>query len=114
MPADIDTWISVLQLIVSIAAVVITIWLALIVQRSAARLTELEFARAVRDSWITINDVTLRDSDLVHLASQYMIPRETTDPGFEKKRLLLLLLLSPLQTTYQAARKGLFGREGAE
>lgn len=112
MPIDTDTWISLLQLIVSIAGVVITIWLAIIVQQSAARLTELEFARAVRDSWIHINDVTLRDSDFVHLASQFMIPHETTDAGFPKKRLMLLLLLSPLQTTYQAARKGLFGRDG--
>ena len=112
MPAETDTWISLLQLVVSIAGVVITIWLALIVQRSAARLTELEFARAVRDSWLHIDDVTLRDSDFVHLANQYMVPRETTDAGFPKKRLMLLMLLSPLQTTYLAAHKGLYGRDG--
>lgn len=112
MPTDTGTWISLLQLVVSIAGVVITIWLAFIVQRSAARLTELEFARAVRDSWLHIDDVTLRDSDFVHLANQYMIPRETTDAGFPKKRLMLLMLLSPLQTTYLAAHKGLYGRDG--
>jgi hypothetical protein len=113
MPADTDSWISLLQLVVSIAGVVITIWLAFIVQRGAARLTELEFARAVRDSWLHIDDVTLRDADFVHLANQYMVPYNTTDAAFPKKRLMLLMLLSPLQTTYQAAHKGLFGRDGA-
>lgn len=112
MPADTGTWISLLQLVVSTAGVVVTIWLFVIVQRSASRLTELEFARAVRDSWNQVNDVTLRDPDLVRLASQFMVPRETADPAFHKKRLFLLVLLNPLQTTYQAARQGLFGRDG--
>jgi hypothetical protein len=85
VPADTGTWISLLQLVVSIAGVVITVWLALIVQRSAARLTELEFVRAVRDSWLHIDDVTLRDSDFVQLANQYMVPRETRTPDFRKR-----------------------------
>ena len=114
MPADTDSWISLLQLIVSIAGVVITIWLAVIVQRSAARLTELEFARAVRDTWLHVDDVTLRDPDLVRLASQFLPPHETTDPAFPQKRLWLLLQLNPLQTTFQAARHGLFGRAGTD
>ena len=114
MPADFDTWISLLQLIVSIAGVVITIWLAVIVQRSAARLTELEFARAVRDTWLHVDDVTLRDPELVRIASQFLPPHETTDPAFQRKRLWLLLQLNPLQTTYQAARQGLFGRDGTD
>ena len=112
MPADTGTWISLLQLIVSIAGVLITIWLAVIVQRSAARLTELEFSRAVRDTWMHVDDVTLRDPDLLRLASQFLPPHETTDPGFQKKRLWLLVQLNPLQTSYQAARQGLFGRDG--
>jgi hypothetical protein len=114
VPADTDTWISLLQLFVSIAGVAITIWLFVIVQRSAARLTELEFARAVRDSWIHVNDVTLRDPELVRLATQFMIPRETADPEFQQKRLFLLVLLNPLQTTYQAARQGLYGQNGID
>ena len=114
MPTDSDSWISLLQLVVSIAGLVITIWLTVIVQRGAARLTQLDVARAIRDSWIHINDVTLRDPDLVQFTSRFMIPYETTDADFQKKRLMLLLLLSPLQTTYQAARKGLFGQEGTE
>ena len=113
MPADTDTWISLVQVVVSIAGLVITIWLALIVQRGAARLTELEFARAVRDTWLHVDDVTLRDPDLVRLANQFLPPHETTDPAFPQKRLWLLLQLNPLQTTYQAARQGLFGRDGA-
>jgi hypothetical protein len=113
MPGNTDTWISLLQLIVSIASVAITIWLAVIVQRSARRLTELEFARAVRDTWLHVDDVTLRDPDLVRLAGQFWPPHETTDPAFQQKRLFLLVFLNPLQTTYQAARQGLFGRDGA-
>src|SRR6188474_24617 len=113
MSADTDSWISLLQLIVSIAGVVITVWLAVIVQRSAARLTQLEFARAVRDTWIHVDEVTLGDPNLVKLASQFLVPHETADPGFQQKRLWLLLQLNPLQTTYQAARQGVFGRDGA-
>jgi hypothetical protein len=112
VPADTGTWISLLQLFVSIAGVVITVWLALIVQRGAARLTELEFARAVRDTWLHVDDVTLRDPELVRLASQFLPPHETADPGFPRKRLWLLLQLNPMQTTYQAARQGVFGRDG--
>lgn len=112
MPADTGTWISLLQLMVSIAGVVITIWLAVIVQRSAARLTELEFARAVRDTWLHVDDVTLRDPELIRLASQFLAPHETADPAFPRKRLWLLLQLNPMQTTYQAARQGVFGRDG--
>lgn len=114
MPADTGTWISLLQLVVSIAGVVITVWLALIVQRSAARLTQLEFARAVRDTWLHVDDVTLRDPDLIRLVDQFQPPRETTDPGFQKKRLFLLVFLNPLQTAYQAARQGFFGPNSAK
>jgi hypothetical protein len=114
VPADTGTWISILQLVVSIASVLITIWLAVIVQRGAARLTELEFARAVRDTWIRVDEVTLRDPDLIRLASQFLPPHQSADPGFQQKRLWLLLQLNPLQTTYQAARQGLFGRDGAD
>lgn len=114
MPTDTDTWISLLQLVVSIAGVVITIWLALIVQRSAARLTKLELARAIRDTWLHVDDVTLSDPDLVRLVEQFQPPRETADPAFPKKRLFLLVFLNPLQTTYQAAREGFFGPNGAK
>lgn len=95
MPTDTDTWISLLQLIVSIAGVVITIWLAVIVQRSAARLTELEFARAVRDTWLRVDDVTLRDPELIRLASQFLPPHETTDPAFQRKRLWVAAAVEP-------------------
>lgn len=111
MPSDTDTWISLLQLVVSIAGVVITVWLALIVQRSAARITQLEFARALSDSWIHVDDVTLSDPELVRLAEQFHAPRETADPAFQKKRLYLLVFLNPLQTSYQAARQGIFGKD---
>jgi hypothetical protein len=114
VPADTDTWISVLQVAVSIAGLVITIWLAFIVQRGAARLTELEFARAIRDTWIHVDETTLKDPELLGLASQFLPPHQSTDPGFQRKRLWLLLQLNPLQTTLQAARQGLFGREGKE
>jgi hypothetical protein len=114
VPADTGTWISILQLVVSIASVLITIWLAVIVQRGAARLTELEFARAVRDTWIRVDEVTLRDPDLIRLASQFLPPHQSTDPEFQQKRLWLLLQLNPLQTTYQAARQGLYGRDGTD
>ncbi|MEA2677260.1 MAG: hypothetical protein QOJ81_1401, partial [Chloroflexota bacterium] len=79
MPADTGTWVSLLQLVVSIAGVLITVWLALIVQRSAARLTQLEFARALRDTWLHVDDVTLRDPELMRLLDQFLPPRETTD-----------------------------------
>ena len=114
MPADSDTWISLIQLVVSISGLFVTVWLALIVQRSAARLTQLEFARALSDSWIHVDDVTLKDPDLVRLAELFHPPRETADPAFQKKRLYLLVFLNPLQTTYQAARLGLFGQNNAK
>ena len=114
MPADTDTWISLLQLGVSIAGIAVTIWLALIVQRSAARITQLEFARALSDSWIHVDDVTLSDPDLVRLAALFHPPHETADPAFQKKRLYLLVYLNPLQTAYQAARQGVFGQDGAK
>ena len=114
MPADTDTWISLLQLIVATAGIVVTIWLALIVQRSAARLTQLEFSRALSDSWIHVDDVTLSDPELVRLAEKFHAPHETADPAFQKKRLYLLVFLNPLQTAYQAARQGVFGRNSAK
>src|SRR5688500_10571380 len=109
MPADTDTWISLVQLVVSIAGVVITVWLALIVQRSAARLTQLEFSRALFDTWLHVDDITLRDPDLIRLVDQFQPPRHTKDPAFQKKRLFRLVFLNPLQTGYQAARQGFFG-----
>ena len=114
MPADTDTWIGLVQLVVSIAGLLITVWLALIVQRSAARLTQVEFARALSDSWIHVDDVTLRDPDLVRLASQFHPPHQTADPSFQQKRLYLLVYLNPLQTWYQAARHGVFGKNGTK
>ena len=114
MPADTATWISLLQLVAAIAGLFITVWLALIVQRSAARLTQLEFARAVRDTWLHVDDVTLRDPDLIRLVDQFQPPRETADPAFQKKRLFLLVFLNPLQTAYQAARQGFFGPNSAK
>jgi hypothetical protein len=114
VPTDAGTWINVVQLVVSIAGVVITVWLALIVNRSAARITQLEFARALRDSWIHVDDVTLRDPALIALAQHFQPPHESTDPEFEKKRLFLFNYLNALITTYQGARQGLFGKHGSE
>lgn len=114
VPSDTATWISLVQLVISIVGVIITVWLALIVQRGAARITQLEFARALQDSWIHVDDVTLRDPDLIRLAQQYWPPHKTSDPGFGQKRLYLFIYLSPLLTTYQAARQGLFGKASAE
>jgi hypothetical protein len=114
VPSEPDTWISVVQLAVSIVGVAITVWLALIVNRSAARITQLEFSRALRDSWIHVDDVTLRDPALIQLSEQLLPPHETADPGFAKKRLFLFVYLSPFNTSYQAARQGLFGSAGQQ
>ena len=48
MPNDPGTWISALQLAVSIVGVVVTVWFAFIVQKGAANLTRLEFTRLAR------------------------------------------------------------------
>jgi hypothetical protein len=109
MPSDPTTLLNTLQLAASIAGVVVTIWLAVIVQRSAAKLTRLEFTRALRESWIHVNDVTLRDPSLINLANQYLPRRETTDPAFGQKRLFLLVYLNPINTAYQAALQGIYG-----
>ena len=109
MPNEPATWISSLQLAVSIVGVVVTVWLALIVQRSAAKLTHLEFTRALRESWIHVDDVTLRDPDLIRLSQQYLPRRETADPAFGQKRLFLLVFLNPINTSYQAALQGVYG-----
>jgi hypothetical protein len=114
VPNNPDTWISVLQVGVSIVGVAITVWLALIVNRSAAKITEVEISRALRDSWIHVDDVTLRDPALIKLAQHFQPPHESTDPQFEQKRLFLFVYLNPLNTTYQAARQGLFGKAGSQ
>jgi hypothetical protein len=54
--------------------------------------------------------VILRDPGLIHLANQFLPPHETSDSGFGQKRLFLLVYLSPLNTAYQAARQGLYGK----
>lgn len=114
MPSEADTWISVLQLGVSIVGVAITVWLALIVNRSASRIAQLEFARAVSDSWIHVDDVTLRDPALIKLSQHFQPPHDSTDPEFEQKRLFVFFYLNPLNVTYQAARQGLFGKAGSQ
>jgi len=114
VPSETDTWISFLQLGVSIVGVAITVWLALIVNRSAERITHLQVTSAVRDSWIHVDDVALRDPALVELFKHFHPPHETTDPGFEQKRLFLFVYLNPLNTTYQAARQGLYGKAGSQ
>ena len=114
MPNDLGTLISLAELGISVAGVLITIWLALIVNRSAARITQLEFARSIQDSWIHVDDVTLRDPALIKLSERFHPPHETSDPNFPLKRHFLFIYLSPLNTTYQAARQGLFGKAGAQ
>jgi hypothetical protein len=114
MPNDPATLISALQLAVSIAGVVVTVWLALIVQRSAAKLTGLEFTRALRESWIHVDDVTLRDPSLIRLANHFHPRRETADPDFGRKRLYLFVYLNPINTTYQAALHGVYGARTKE
>jgi hypothetical protein len=114
LPSDAGTWINLIQLIVSIVGVTITVWIALIVQRSSSRITKLEFNRALRDSWIHVDEMTLRDPSLVSLMNEYLPPHESADPAFAQKRLFLFVFLSPLYTTYQAARQGLAGTGAAD
>ncbi|MEO6349223.1 MAG: hypothetical protein ABIP53_01085 [Candidatus Limnocylindrales bacterium] len=96
-------------MVVSIAGVVVTLWLALVVQRSAAKLTRLEFTRALRETWMHADDVTLRDPSLISLANQFHPHHETADPAFEQKRLYLFVYLNPINTAYQAALQGVYG-----
>ena len=114
MPIDAATWIALVQLAVSVVGISITVWLALIVQRSTTRLARLEFNRAVRDSWMHVDEMTLRDPGLLKFMNDHMAPHESADPAFGQKRLFLLVYLNPLYTTYQAARQGLSSASAAE
>ena len=114
MPIDATTWIALVQLAVSVVGISITVWLALIVQRSTTRLARLEFNRAVRDSWMHVDEMTLHDPALLKYMNEHMPPHESTDPAFGQKRLFLLVYLNPLYTSYQAARQGLSSASAAE
>ncbi len=114
MPVDAATWIALVQLAVSVVGISITVWLALIVKRSTTRIAQLEFNRALRDSWMHVDQMTLQDPNLVGLMDQYLPPHKTADPGFGRKRLFLLVFLNPMYTTYQAAQQGLSSGSAAE
>ena len=114
MPVDAATWIALVQLAVSVVGISITVWLALIVKRSTTKIAQLEFNRALRDSWMHVDQMTLQDPNLVGLMDQYLPPHKTADPGFGRKRLFLLVFLNPMYTTYQAAQQGLSSGSAAE
>ncbi|MBM4407473.1 MAG: hypothetical protein FJ038_02455 [Chloroflexi bacterium] len=111
---DAATWISLGQLTISIVGIAITAWLAVIVQRSATRIAQLEFNRALRDSWMHVDEMVLQKPEFLELVDRYLEPRETADPTFAQKRHFLFVFLSPLYTTYQAARQGLASGGSAE
>ncbi|MEP7157938.1 MAG: hypothetical protein ABI797_00785 [Chloroflexota bacterium] len=114
MPSDPQAWLDTAQLAVSVAGLLVTAWIALIVQRGSSRLSRLEFTRAVRDSWIHIDDLTLRDERLLRLANGFMPHREGASESFGEKRIFLLAYLSPLITEYEAARQGMYGTASRE
>lgn len=114
MPSDVSTWLTVAQLVASVAGVLITVWIAFLVQRSATKLTQLEFTRAVRESWIHVDELTLGDANLLRLANTFLPQRQGADEAFGQKRIFLLSYLIPLSTTYLAATQGLFGDKGRE
>ena len=107
MPVDAGTWIGLVQLGLSVVGIAITVWLALIVQRSTTRIAQLEFNRALRDSWMHVDEMTVQDPALLQFMNQFQLPHQSADPDFEKKRHFLFIYLNPLYTTYQAARQGL-------
>jgi len=111
---DAATLINLGQLIISIVGITITAWLALIVQRSATRISQLEFNRALRDSWNHVDEMVLQKPELLELMDQYLEPHETADPNFAQKRSFLFVYLNPIYTTYQAARQGMSSGGSAE
>jgi hypothetical protein len=107
VPIDAATWIALVQLFISLIGIGITVWLALIVQRSTTRIAQLEFNRALRDSWMHVDEMTVQDPALLQFMNRFQPPHGSADPDFEKKRHFLFIYLNPLYTSYQAARQGL-------
>lgn len=114
MPNDVATWINVIQALASVAGLIVTIWIARFVQRSSSKFSQLEFSRALRESWIHIDVLTLQNASVLRLANQYLPRREGADASFGQKRVFLLSYLSPINTAYQAARQGMYGPGTAE
>ncbi|HJQ21235.1 MAG TPA: hypothetical protein VJ867_12875 [Gemmatimonadaceae bacterium] len=103
--------LQVVSVAISMLQLILTGVLAWIVHRSTSRITRLEFAKSIRDAWVTLDALALGDPETLKIADSLLHkPGDRPDAdAFARKRWFILAYLNPIVTAYQGARDGLYG-----
>src|SRR5262245_9462636 len=99
--------ITVILLALQLAATVAIAW---IVDRGAGRLARVNVLRSLRETWINIDFLALRDDRTLAIADSLLPSPDTPkSEGFARKRLFLLAYINPIATWFDAAEEGIYG-----
>lgn len=97
-------WINVL---VGLLNVAVTGWIAVALHRASSRVVAMEQDRAIKDAWITIDQVALADETDMQLLDAMFCPDDCADtPNEKRKRWLAYMVLNPLEAAWTSARQG--------
>jgi hypothetical protein len=97
--------------VAAVVQIAVTGLLALVVHMSTSKIARLEFGRSLREAWVTVDELALSDASTLKVAETLLEPNpHSTTEDFARKRWFLLAYLNPINTRWQAAQAGIFGR----
>lgn len=98
-------WISA---IASVATLVITIIISIILQRAANRINQAGHDRSIREWWNTLNETALSSDEMLLVADELMNPSAAEQSIKQKRRRwFAFLVLNALSSMFTGAQDGL-------
>ena len=106
---EIHSYLVYIQIAVSFLTLVVTSLLTYLIHKWSKKSSSIEFTRSIRDAWVNIDSLVLKDSELLLIADSLLdpSPEKETDENKIKKRWLTLMILNTLASTFDGRERGL-------
>lgn len=106
-PDDIQALAAIAQTVLALATFVVTVMLSLFAYFGTKQIAKIEYGRAIRDAWLTIDTTALSNDEMLKVADLLVDPNSTNDTvEVRRKKWFAYLLLNPLLSGFEGNRKG--------